>query len=87
MEGPYTQGLPCLPGVQEKLKSRLPEVATHTSKQERIATEAERETTLIKEIEYYGQMYKIPNRYIHYNMEGATLWLKNLANFCCSLQQ
>lgn len=21
-------------------------------------------------------MYKIPNRYIHYNMEGATLWLK-----------
>ena len=32
-------------------------------------------------------MYKIPNRYIHYNMEGATLGLKNLANFCCSLQQ
>ena len=32
-------------------------------------------------------MYKIPNRYIHYNMEGATLWLKNLANFCCSCQQ
>ena len=32
---------------QEKLKSRLPEVATHTSKQERVATEAERETTLI----------------------------------------
>ena len=29
-------------------------------------------------------MYMIPNRYIHYNMEGATLWLKNLANFCCS---
>lgn len=26
-------------------------------------------------------MYKIPNRYIHYNMEGATLWLKNLAKF------
>ena len=32
-------------------------------------------------------MYKIPNRYIHYNMEGATLWLKNLANFYCSPQQ
>lgn len=40
---------------QEKLKSRLPEVATHTSKQERIATEAERETILIKEIEYMAR--------------------------------
>ena len=40
---------------QEKLKSRLPEVATHTSKQERVATEAERETTLIKEIEYMAR--------------------------------
>lgn len=37
---------------QEKLKSRLPEVATHTSKQERIAAEAERDTVLVKEIEY-----------------------------------
>ena len=40
---------------QEKLKARLPEVATHTSKRERIATEAERETVLIKEIEYMAQ--------------------------------
>lgn len=37
---------------QQKLNSSLPEVAMHTSKRERIATEAERETTLIKEIEY-----------------------------------
>lgn len=37
---------------QQKLNSSLPEVAIHTSKRERIATEAERETTLIKEIEY-----------------------------------
>lgn len=37
---------------QQKLNSTLPEVAIHTSKRERIATEAERETTLIKEIEY-----------------------------------
>lgn len=40
---------------QEKLKARLPEVAAHTSKRERIATEAERETVLIKEIEYMAQ--------------------------------
>lgn len=40
---------------QEKLKSRLPEIAAHTSKRERIATEAERETIQIKEIEYMAQ--------------------------------
>ena len=40
---------------QEKLKARLPEIATHTSKRERIATEAERETILIKEVEYMAQ--------------------------------
>ena len=37
---------------QDKLKARLPEIAVHTSKRERIATEAERDTLLIKEIEY-----------------------------------
>lgn len=40
---------------QEKLKSRLSEIAAHTSKRERIATEAERETIQIKEIEYMAQ--------------------------------
>lgn len=40
---------------QQKLKAKLPEVAMHTSKRERIATEAERETTLIKEIEYMAR--------------------------------
>lgn len=40
---------------QQKLKSQLPEIAMHTSKRERIATEAERETTLIKEIEYMAR--------------------------------
>ena len=37
---------------QERLKSYLPEVATNTSKAERVATDAERDTVLIKEIEY-----------------------------------
>lgn len=40
---------------QQKLKNQLPEIAMHTSKRERIATEAERETTLIKEIEYMAR--------------------------------
>ncbi len=40
---------------QNKLKSILPEIATHTSRQERIATEAERDTIQLKEIEYMAQ--------------------------------
>lgn len=40
---------------QQKLKSYLPEVATNTSKAERVATDAERDTVLIKEIEYMAR--------------------------------
>lgn len=40
---------------QAKLKSYLPEVATNTSKAERVATDAERDTVLIKEIEYMAR--------------------------------
>ena len=38
-----------------KYPARLEEIAQHTSKQERIAIEAERETVLIKEVEYMSQ--------------------------------
>ena len=40
---------------QQKLKAYLPEVATNTSKAERVATDAERDTVLIKEIEYMAR--------------------------------
>ncbi len=40
---------------QEKLQSMLPEIAAHASARERIAIEAERETTEMKEIEYMTQ--------------------------------
>ena len=41
--------------AQANWRSKLPEIATYTSKQERIATEAERDTLLIKEIEYMAR--------------------------------
>ena len=37
---------------QEKLRSLLPEIADHSSERERLAIEAERETTDMKKIEY-----------------------------------
>ena len=40
---------------QAKLKSMLPEIADHTSQRERVAIEAERETTDMKKIEYMAQ--------------------------------
>ncbi len=40
---------------QEQLRTRLPEIAEHASKRERIAMEAERETVRLKEIEYMAQ--------------------------------
>ncbi len=40
---------------QEKLRELLPEIADHASERERIAIEAERETTDIKKIEYMAQ--------------------------------
>ncbi|WP_028129889.1 ribonuclease R [Selenomonas sp. AE3005] len=40
---------------QAKLKIVLPEIADHTSNRERLATEAERETTDMKKIEYMAQ--------------------------------
>ncbi len=40
---------------REKLRSRLPEIAEHASKRERIAMEAERETQRLKEVEYMAQ--------------------------------
>ena len=40
---------------QAKLKMVLPEIADHTSNRERLATEAERETTDMKKIEYMAQ--------------------------------
>ena len=40
---------------QEKLRGLLPEIADHTSQRERVAVEAERETTEMKEIEYMTQ--------------------------------
>ena len=40
---------------QERLKTVLPEIADHTSNRERLATEAERETTDMKKIEYMAQ--------------------------------
>ena len=40
---------------QEKLRGILPEIAEHTSMRERVAVEAERETTEMKEIEYMTQ--------------------------------
>ena len=40
---------------QEKLKMVLPEIADHTSQRERVAIEAERETTDMKKIEYMAQ--------------------------------
>lgn len=45
-----------MPGErQAKLRSILPEIAEHASAQERMATEAERETTDMKKIEYMKQ--------------------------------
>ena len=40
---------------QDKLRGLLPEIAEHTSQRERVAVEAERETTEMKEIEYMTQ--------------------------------
>jgi len=40
---------------QESWRSKLPEIALHSSAQERVAVEAERETTEMKEIEYMLQ--------------------------------
>ncbi|WP_295158307.1 ribonuclease R [Selenomonas sp. AE3005] len=40
---------------QERLKTVLPEIAEHASNRERLATEAERETTDMKKIEYMAQ--------------------------------
>lgn len=40
---------------QEKLKAMLPEMADHASQRERVAIEAERETTDMKKIEYMAQ--------------------------------
>ena len=40
---------------KEKLRSRLPEIAEHSSKRERIAMEVERETQRLKEVEYMAQ--------------------------------
>ena len=40
---------------QEQLKMVLPEIADHTSQRERVAIEAERETTDMKKIEYMAQ--------------------------------
>ena len=40
---------------QAKLKTVLPEIADHTSQRERVAIEAERETTDMKKIEYMAQ--------------------------------
>lgn len=40
---------------QERLRSMLPEIATHASQRERVAIEAERETTDMKKIEYMAQ--------------------------------
>ncbi|MCI7330141.1 MAG: ribonuclease R [Selenomonadaceae bacterium] len=45
-----------MPGArQEKLRSLLPEIADHASERERVAIEAERETTDMKKIEYMAQ--------------------------------
>ncbi len=45
-----------MPGArQEKLRSLLPEIADHASERERLAIEAERETTDMKKIEYMAQ--------------------------------
>lgn len=41
--------------AQKKWRSRLPEITAHTSKQERIAVEAERDTLMLKEIEYMAR--------------------------------
>jgi ribonuclease R len=40
---------------QERLRGMLPEIATHASQRERVAIEAERETTDMKKIEYMAQ--------------------------------
>ena len=43
------------PSEQERLKNILPDLADHASERERIATEAERDTTDMKKIEYMAQ--------------------------------